>query len=448
MKKLNPEVKKVLTDLSKGKPVALFGRGKSAMSAQKLLSVYGIESVFYEEKNSKDSSGKSETFKKSSLKKHALAVYSPAFRPDHTWIKSAQDVGIETLCEPDLAALAWKGKTIVVTGTDGKTTTTNFTAKVLKDNDIPVVTAGNIGTPLSEYCADFAKKGITTENITAVCELSSFQTFKLKYLTCDALVWTNFAPDHMDWHTSMEEYFTAKRNILNRLKSKIFITDKSSALAALKYSAPFPDFAQILDFETSEAKQEALNIPKPFDTSIQSKNYAMVRELCKKMFGITELALRSSAIDFSLPKYRFGNWTSVNKVKFYNDSKATNAHSAIAALKELDGYPNLIWIGGGKDKFCDLTELCNQVRTCALGAVLIGQTAPKLSSMLSGLPFGAKICSNLEEAVEIAYGMCPKAEGTVLFSPAFSSFGMFNGYAERGKSFENAVLCLKNLKEC
>lgn len=437
-----------LRTLSQGKPAAIFGTGVSGTSAAALLLEYGIESVFYEEKDSKNAGGNVGEFDETAAKKHSLAVYSPAFRPDHKWLKQAQSAGIETLCEPDLAAMAWKGKIIAITGTDGKTTLTKFAAHVLRKYGFDAVTAGNIGTPLSRHCADFKRLKRDSSESVAVCELSSFQSFGLRRLKFDALVWTNFDADHMDWHRSMKEYFNAKYNLVKLLSNKIFITDKTVALAAEKYADPLPSYAKIMDFDTPEFKTQALNSPEPFNSSIQSKNYAMACELCRAFAGISENQVRAAAADFELPQYRFGTFIKIGGIKFYNDSKSTNAHSASAALRELYGAPNLIWIGGGKDKFSDLTELCNEVRKCAVGAVLIGQTAKALSSMLSGLPLGAHVCENMEDAVKKAYEMCPERRGTVLFSPAFSSFGMFSGYVERGKSFEKNVLCLKNLKEC
>ena len=156
-------------------------------------------------------------------------------------------------------------------------------------------------------------------------------------------------------------------------------------------------------------------------------------------------AAAKAAEGFSLPKYRFGEPCEKFGIKFYNDSKATNVHAAVAALRELAGAKNLVWIGGGKDKLCDVSELASEVMKVASGAVLIGQTAEKLANIFNAAGFNAKICQSMKEAVECAAKMAGEG-GNVLFSPGFSSFGMFAGYADRGKSFQNEVLCLKNLK--
>ena len=154
----------------------------------------------------------------------------------------------------------------------------------------------------------------------------------------------------------------------------------------------------------------------------------------------------SSPKTFTLPDFRFSTPLEVNQVRFYNDSKATNAHATIGALQELKNEKHLIWIGGGKDKNCDLTELADVVCKYAKSAVLIGQTSAKLQALLDGkLQDGVFVCNSMKEAVEKSMELAKK-DSAVLFSPAFSSFGMFKSYADRGKSFKNEVLCLKNLK--
>ena len=322
-----------------------------------------------------------------------------------------------------------------MTGTNGKTTTTSFISHALSLNGTRSVAAGNIGKPLCAFCAENSD----TSGITAVCELSSFQTSRIKFLQPDALVWTNFAPDHLDWHKNMEEYFFAKFNTVKNLRGEIMCAGDSVLKAAEMFSATLPDFAKIF------GEKNLPPCPAPFNSPVQAQNYVLSCEILKS-FGLSENAVEQAAKTFNLPAYRFSTPMTVGSIKFYNDSKATNAHAAIAALESLSGVKKLIWLGGGKDKFCDLQELTCAVKKYASGAVLIGQTAAKLKTLLSDIELGAHICESMDEAVKL----CAELGGensSVLFSPGFSSFGMFNGYAERRKSFENAVLCLKNLNK-
>ncbi len=418
-----------IKELAHSKAVAVFGNGSSGAAAAKLLEKCGLDSAFYGESKG------SKAFDIKSADEHALVVYSPGFRPDHPWLRRAREAGAATLCEPDFASLAWRGKIIAVTGTNGKTTLTSFLTHALKECGIRAMAAGNIGIPLSSICADDL---LNTPESTAVCELSSFQTADLSRMNPDALLWTNFAPDHLDWHRDIREYFAAKYNIVRRLKSELFIAGESVKDYAASFGFAIPEFADIID------ESMYPDAPEPFKSSMQSKNYAMA-ELYWQKAGMDKLLLRKSAANFKLPAYRFSKPLQVGGVYFYNDSKATNAHAAIAALDELRGR-DVIWIGGGKDKNCELRTLALKLAERARAAVLIGESAQRLAGELgNSLSGGTHICQNLQEAVKKAYKLARK-DSAVLFSPAFSSFGMFSGYAERGKFFEDAVLCLKNLK--
>ena len=416
-----------ITELCNGKPVAIFGKGASGNAVKELLDSLGIKSVFYAESDA-------EIFDESNVNKHSLIVYSPAFRPDHNWIALAEKNGATTICETDLSALVWNGKIIAITGTNGKTTLTKFLTKVLNESGFEAISAGNIGYPLSKYCAKFSNN----KNKIVVYELSSFQTSKIKFLKPDILLWTNFAPDHLDWHTDIVEYFNAKNNLLNATIGKAFVGNS------------VVDFAKSNDItlrKNIEILEESgiAQSPAPFDNSIQSQNFKMAMEVGKEL-GIPKEKFVESAKTFELPDFRFSTPIEVNQVRFYNDSKSTNAHATIGALKELKDEKHLIWIGGGKDKNCDLTELSETICKYAKSAVLIGQTSTKLKILLDGkLSDGVYVCGSMKEAVEKSAELS-KNGSAVLFSPAFSSFGMFSNYADRGKSFKNEVLCLKNLK--
>jgi UDP-N-acetylmuramoylalanine--D-glutamate ligase len=257
---------------------------------------------------------------------------------------------------------------------------------------------------------------------------------RLEHLRPDALVWTNFAPDHLDWHTDMREYFEAKLRIASLLKKEVFTAGESVMNFARELKTAMPSFCEFVSEKAFEGA------PSPFDNSIQSKNFAMAKALWRKL-GLEENILFEAAKDFQLASHRFAKIAEIDGIGFWNDSKATNVHAAVAALRELKGK-NLIWIGGGKDKGCDISGLIDSVSECAAGAALIGETADILKDKLGGLPLGVKTCKNLEDALNWAFQSSEKG-GNILFSPGFSSFGMFKNYADRGKSFEKLVLCLK-----
>ncbi len=428
-----------IKSLCNSKPAAIFGCGSSGLAAKKLLDFLGIESVFYAENISKKiaelGTKAFANFDKNHAKEHSLVIYSPVFRPDHKWLKLARTENATLVCEPDLSALAWSGKIFAITGTNGKTTLTKFLTKSLNDAGFDAISAGNIGEPLSSFCPKFG----TNPNKIAVCELSSFQTSNLQFLKPNALIWTNFAPDHLDWHVDMKEYFEAKMNLLKATGDNPIFVGSSVEKSAKEYGVNLPKHTKILD------EENPLQAPAPFESSIQSRNFQMALEFAKTL-GLNENNLCESAKAFNLPDYRFSMPIEIDGVRYYNDSKATNAHAAIAAIEELKNESDLIWIGGGKDKLCDLNELINAITKHVKAVVLIGQSAEKLEKSLIERDFcKVFICKSMKDAVEKSANLASKGSA-VLFSPAFSSFGMFAGYAERGKSFKNEVLCLKNLK--
>ncbi len=420
------EIKHILSRLSGGKKVALWGRGASTKSVEKLFAKAGIGCVYYSD-NLGDNS-----FDLTCAKEHNLAVYSPAFQTSHKFFEVAKSLNITTLGEPDIAGKCWKGKIFAISGTNGKTTLTSFLTNALKNAGFDAIAAGNIGTPLCEFIESDCETRI------AVLELSSFQIMRLKYLYPEAYIWTNFAPDHLDWHENLEEYFSAKLNLTNLLKKEIFIAGKSVLDFANSQNIALPLYAKIVE------KSSVENPPAPFNNSIQVENFAMAKALWHSL-ALDFDVLVNSAKTFSLSKFRFAKTAEISGVTFWNDSKATNAHAAIAALKELKGQ-NLFWIGGGKNKNCDLSELAQAVRDCAEGACLIGQTAEILKNEIKSLKSGIYACKTLEEAIKIAFEKT-KNGGNVLFSPSFSSFGMFKSYADRGSSFDAEVLKLKEFQQ-
>ncbi len=417
-----------IIDLASDKPVAIFGAGLSGRAVENLLQKLSIKSVIYAQDTENH-------FTESCADLHKLVVYSPAFRPDNEWIKLAEQHGLECICETDLSALAWNGKIIAITGTNGKTTLTKFLTHALNYAGKTAIAVGNIGTPLSQICAN---SNYDTSTI-AVYELSSFQTSKLKYLSPDALLWTNFDSDHLDWHRDLHEYFSAKFNIVHALTNNIFVAGSSVETYAKKFDINLPKFTKIFN------EQNKYVAPAPFSSGIQARNYQAVKLLWEEL-SLDEQLLLEACKTFELPQFRFANATKIGNVKFYNDSKATNAHAAIAAINELANKANVVWLGGGKDKLCDLSELVENVCKHCSSAVLIGQTSEKLKELFNKKNFHSEIASNMNIAVEKAYTLA-KEDGSVIFSPAFSSFGMFANYVERGKSFQNAVLCLKNTKK-
>ncbi len=404
-------------ELSKGKPLALFGVGVSTLAAKKLLDFLDIPSVFY--------SPDDLDFTKERAEEHSLAIYSPSFKQSHSWLVLARENRIECLCESDFSALIWQGDIIAISGTNGKTTSTSFLTHCLNNLGQRAVEAGNIGTPLSQYCVSEENFG---KGVTAVYELSSFQLMDSHYINPKAYIWTNFDEDHLDWHSDMLEYFNAKLSIAKL--TDIFLAGISVEEYARQFNIELPAYTQVID--RSEA-------PYPFNNEIQNENFCLVKSLLESL-GFNTQNLAKIASTFSFAKFRFAKSLELNGISFYNDSKATNTHAAIAAINNFKNP--IIWIGGGKNKHCNLNKLVDLLSKKTKMCILIGESAKILKDLLDKSQTKAKIVSNLNEAVELAYKNAENGDN-ILFSPSFSSFGMFSSYVDRGNCFDAEVKSLQ-----
>ena len=185
------------------RPVAVFGGGVSGTSAANLVQRLGGKAIVFDETFANVAECR---FTSVEAKTHALVVVSPGFAPGHAWLQAARSAGCEVLAEIDFAALAWPGRIVAVTGTNGKTTITEFLTSALRLAGRDAHAAGNIGMPLSEVAAT----GMGDESSIAVCEVSSFQAELLRFFEADTTIWSNFSEDHLDRHGTIEDYFRAK----------------------------------------------------------------------------------------------------------------------------------------------------------------------------------------------------------------------------------------------
>ncbi|MEO7599390.1 MAG: Mur ligase family protein, partial [Opitutus sp.] len=190
-------------------PVAILGGGVSGAGVCSVLADLGVGSVIYDQK--------SVAFTAKAARAHRLVVFSPGFPPEHPWLTLARAAGAECRGELDFASLFWRGSVVAVTGTNGKTTVTEFITHALKTIGLQAQATGNVGHSFAQLVAETA--GGTTESI-AVCEVSSFQAETMKDFHADATLWTNFAEDHLERHPTLETYFGAKWNLIVRTVAK------------------------------------------------------------------------------------------------------------------------------------------------------------------------------------------------------------------------------------
>ncbi len=404
------------------RPVAVFGAGVSGQGVFALLAALGAHGVLYDEKAE-------EAWKKfgpNEATLHGLVVFSPGFAPEHAWLAAARSAGCTCLGELDFASLFWRGKLVAITGTNGKTTLTEFLVHALNTIGHPAFATGNVGYPFSRLVIEQPAEAV------AICEVSSFQAETLLYLKPTATLWTNFAEDHLERHPGMAAYFAAKWRLVERTPVGASYFGSSVQHFARQFGHDLASTAKI----SSEGQAvDARLHGSVFGAYPHYENFLLAAAWWRQA-GYPDDALFKAARSFQLGQHRFARVGEKSGVTFWNDSKATNFHAVEAALAT---FPQpVLWIGGGKAKGGDLGGFVQRIARKVRHAFLIGETKQILAQHCQTWGVPAIICATLEEAVRSALVQAVPGDQLVL-SPGFASFDMFRGYDDRGRQFEAIV---------
>jgi UDP-N-acetylmuramoylalanine--D-glutamate ligase len=402
-------------------PVAVFGGGVSGAGALSLLSKLGARSAVYDQNGT--------PFTAESARGHGLVVFSPGFTLLHPWLELARKAGCICMAEIDFASVFWLGGIVAVTGTNGKTTLTEFLAHALGCAGRRARAAGNIGLPFTRLVAD--EDGGAPQDL-AVCEVSSFQAEQLGHFFADGLLWTNFAEDHLERHAGMAAYFAAKWELVVRTRAGKFFAGSSVQRFASQFGRPVPLGACVA---TEGQRDDPRLAGTPFESYPQRENFILAAAWWRGE-GLDDAALYGAARTFRPGRHRLSRVADVDGVTYWNDSKATNFHAVEAALAGLRGPAVLI--AGGRSKGGDLAGFARRIAPRVAHAVLIGETGPALAAAFEACGVSYAVCDSLEDAVRAAAGAA-RPGGSVLLSPGFSSFDMFRDYEDRGDRFERAV---------
>lgn len=403
------------------RPAAVLGAGVSGDGALMLLSRMGASAQVYDRKGLE--------FTPEAARGHGLVVFSPGFPLHHPWLEIARKAGCICMAEVDFASVFWLGKVIAVTGTNGKTTLTEFLSQALSTAGRNARAAGNIGLSLSQLVAE---EDGGAPGDTVVCELSSFQAEQLGHFRADSLLWTNFAEDHLERHPGMEAYFTAKWELVLRTPPARFFAGSSVQRYAQRFGRPIPASSCV----ASEGQPpDLLLADTAFEHYPQRENFILAAAWWGAE-GLDPKLLYASARGFRAGRHRLSRVGNADGIIFWNDSKATNFHAVEAAVAGLAGPIALI--AGGRSKGGDVSGFVRRIAPRIAHASLVGETGPALAAAFEENGVACEICPTLEEAVRSAAAAVPTG-GNVLLSPGFSSFDMFNSYEDRGDRFERAV---------
>ena len=399
-------------------PVAILGGGVSGEGVRALLTALGATGRVYDAKGAE--------FTAKAASGHLLAVYSPGFEPGHPWLARARTAGLECLAELDFAALCWRGRVVAVTGTNGKTTLTEFLTHALRLTGRAAWATGNIGHAFSQLVAETAG-GV--KDAVAICEVSSFQAEALRHLQPAATLWTNFAEDHLERHPGLEAYFSAKWNLVARTAPGGVLAGSSVVRFAQKFDRPLAAAAAVA---TEGQPADPKLAGTVFADYPQRENFLLAAAWWRAE-GLDERALLTAAKTFRLGRHRLARVAEYEGVGYWNDSKATNFHAVEAALAK---FPTpVVLIAGGKGKGGDLAGFVHRIAPRVKHAVLLGATSAELAFHCATFRVAHTTCATLDEAVRRAAELAVPGD-QVLLSPGFASFDQFRNYEDRGDQFE------------
>ena len=414
------------------KKFAIFGAGLSAQAARRLAEAKGLSVVLIDEAGEGDQA----TFEASDLERFQCFVFSPGFAAEHPWRILAEGSSNPCLTEIAFAARYWEGKIIGVTGTNGKSTLTALLDNALSLSGHVSLAAGNIGYPFSDAVLSEANQS----EAYVVLEISSFQAELADDLQLDGLLWTNFAEDHLDRYGSMPCYFQAKARLFNCLKCDgICVLGPQVADWMANQRRAFEGYS--IAHEATELALQ-LDADSVFQRFPYSKNFSLAVELWRLM-NLPPAVLIEAANAFLLPPHRLKVVAECEGARFWNDSKATNFHATLGALRSINRP--IVWIGGGRARGGDIEAFAQQVGSLVDIAILYGEVAERLAKALRSFLEPVHIHKHLDHAITDAAEFAAKIpQANVLFSPGFASYDQFDSYAARGKSFNDRVLSLKN----
>jgi UDP-N-acetylmuramoylalanine--D-glutamate ligase len=414
-------------------------------------------------------------------KRWALVVTSPGFQPSTPVLAAAAAASVPIWGDVELAwrldAAGHYGpprRWLVVTGTNGKTTTTSMLQAMLAAGGRRSLLCGNIGSPVLDVLDEAA-------DLLAV-ELSSFQLHWAPSLRPEAGVVLNIAEDHLDWHSTMAEYTAAKARVLNGRVAVVGLDD--SRAAALLDTAPAPvrvgfrlgepaagelgvRDGQLVDraFADDLSLLPVASIPVPGPVGVLD---ALAAAALARCVDVPAAAIADAVATFQVGRHRAEVVAVADGIRYVDDSKATNAHAAEASVM---AYPRVVWVAGGLLKGASVDAEVARIASRLVGAVLIGRDRQEVAEALSrhapDVPVvqvvtgedadmyatavvrgtgvtkvdsaGDSLGTRVMTAVVAAARDLAKPGDTVLLAPAGASFDQFTGYADRGDAFAAAV---------
>jgi UDP-N-acetylmuramoylalanine--D-glutamate ligase len=444
----------------KGKKVLVVGLGKSGLAAALFLRRRGAQ-VTVSDVRSAEALGKDIPALLEegimveagghgllTFRRQDLIVVSPGVPLDTPELAQVRSFGLPVIGEVELAAHFLKGKTLAITGSNGKTTTTSLCGEILKAANLRVQVGGNIGVPVIALVDDSRDDG------WSVLEVSSFQLETTYEFHPQIAVILNITPDHLDRHKTFENYVAAKERLfMNQTAEDVLVLnadDDVASRAAARAKARVYWFSRTrvvrqgsfvhegaIVYRASELSApefiaKAESIPLKGQHNVENVLAAVT---AARLAGVDAETIRAAVENFRAVEHRLEFVAKIHEVDYYNDSKATNVDAAMKAIAAFDGGIHLIL--GGRDKNSDYRQMRPLLQDRVKAVYTIGAAAEKIYTHIEGaVPVVS--AGTLEEALVKASEAAQPGE-VILLAPACSSFDQFENYEHRGRVFKELV---------
>ena len=377
-----------------------------------------------------------------------LVMKSPGIPDKVELIQKLRSLSIPVISEIEFAGKYTDANIVGITGSNGKTTTTLLTHHILKEAELNVGIAGNIGDSFAEQVAEESFKNY-------VLELSSFQLDGIEEFAPHIAIITNITPDHLDrYEYDFDKYISSKFRITeNQTKNDYLIYDADD-LAINNWLKKNKTKAKLVPFSIEkELTYGAYLKNNNIITNIKSEEFimsttkltlqgkhnvknAMASTMAAQLLQVRKESIKESLSNFEGVEHRLENVGKVNDVYFINDSKATNINATFYALECMD--KPTVWIVGGVDKGNDYSDLLPLVREKVRAIVCLGLENEKIIATFGNVVDIIVETAGAEEAVKVSKKLAQKGDA-VLLSPACASFDLFENYEDRGRQFKKAV---------
>jgi UDP-N-acetylmuramoylalanine--D-glutamate ligase len=444
----------------KNKRVLVVGLGKSGLSAAMFLRAQGARVTVSDARSAMALAKEIPALLEAGImvesgghglltfRRQDLIVVSPGVPMDTPEVKQVVAFGLPVIGELELASRYLQGQVVAITGSNGKTTTTTLVGKIFRDSGLPTQVGGNIGLPVIDLVAQ------STPETVNVLEVSSFQLETVEEFHPRVAVILNITPDHLDRHGSFEKYVAAKERIFERqgaqdalvLNGDDRVTQMGAARAksevfwfsgtkAVRRGAFVRDGLIVWVEKEGGVTEPVMPVSEVPLKGAHNIENVLAAVCVARLEKVPAESIRASVATFTAVEHRLELVRKLNRVEFYNDSKATNVD---ATMKAVASFPKGIHlILGGKDKDSDYGSMAELLKKRVKVVYTIGSAAEKIERQLHGV-VKMVAAKTMQTAVAEA-AKAAVAGDVVLLSPACSSFDQFENYEHRGQVFRQLV---------